>query len=428
MAKKANSRNAQGAGTIRKKTVTRNGKPYTYWEARYTEGRDPGTGKQVQKSIYGKTQKEVREKLQAVSVSLTTGTYTAPNKITVGEWATIWLKEYNVKVKETTLDAYAKTIDTHIRPAMGNVELTRLNTETIQKFYNGLLEHGQTVPQRDKDGKIIKKNGKPVMETAPMSAKSVRNIHGVLHKMLAKAVALKKIPFNPADNSLVELPRATRKEIAPLDAEQIGEFVRRIQGTKYEDVFMVALFTGMRQSEVLGLTWDCIDFKAGTIKVAKQLTRRTENNEAYHFTMPKSNKGRIIKPAAAVMEILKRRRVKQAQQRLLAGEAWESENPPGVTNLVFSNELGGNLSQNTIRTNFKEIASSMGIPETRFHDLRHSYAVTSLQNGDDIKTVQGNLGHATAAFTLDVYGHVTDQMRQDSADRMQAFISDLKKA
>ena len=83
MAKKANSRNAQGAGTIRKKTVTRNGKPYTYWEARYTEGRDPGTGKQVQKSIYGKTQKEVREKLQAVSVSLTTGTYTAPNKITV---------------------------------------------------------------------------------------------------------------------------------------------------------------------------------------------------------------------------------------------------------------------------------------------------------------------------------------------------------
>lgn len=427
MPKKAN-RAAQGAGTIRKKTVTRNGKPYTYWEARYTEGRDPGTGKQVQKSIYGKTQKEVREKLQAVSVSLTTGTYTAPNKMTVGEWATIWLKEYNAKVKETTLDAYTKTIDTHIRPAMGNVELTRLNTETIQKFYNGLLDHGRTVPQRDKDGKIIKKNGKPVTETAPMSAKSVRNIHGVLHKLLAKAVALKKIPFNPADNSLVELPRATRKEIAPLDAEQIGEFVRRIQGTKYEDVFMVALFTGMRQSEVLGLTWDCVDLKASTIKIAKQLTRKTENNEAYHFTRPKSNKGRIIKPAAAVMEILKRRRVKQAQQRLLVGEAWESENPPSVVNLVFSNEIGGNLSQNTIRTNFKEIVAAMGIPNARFHDLRHSYAVTSLQNGDDIKTVQGNLGHATAAFTLDVYGHVTEQMRQDSADRMQAFITDLKKA
>ena len=128
------------------------------------------------------------------------------------------------------------------------------------------------------------------------------------------------------------------------------------------------------------------------------------------------------------MEILKRRRVKQAQQRLLVGEAWESENPPGVVNLVFSNEIGGNLSQNTIRTNFKEIVAAMGIPNARFHDLRHSYAVTSLQNGDDIKTVQGNLGHATAAFTLDVYGHVTEQMRQDSADRMQAFIADLKKA
>ena len=136
MSKKASSRNAQGAGTIRKKSVTRNGKPYTYWEARYTEGRDPGTGKQVQKSIYGRTQKEVREKLQAVSVTLNTGTYTAPDKMTVGEWATIWLQEYTAKVKETTLDAYRKTIDTHIRPAMGNIELSRLNTETIQKFYS----------------------------------------------------------------------------------------------------------------------------------------------------------------------------------------------------------------------------------------------------------------------------------------------------
>ena len=94
MAKKASSRNAQGAGTIRKKTVTRNGKPYTYWEARYTEGRDPGTGKQVKRSIYGRTQKEVREKLQAVAVTLNTGTYTEPDKMTVGEWLDMWLKEY----------------------------------------------------------------------------------------------------------------------------------------------------------------------------------------------------------------------------------------------------------------------------------------------------------------------------------------------
>lgn len=428
MAKKASSRNAQGAGTIRKKTVTRNGKPYTYWEARYTEGRDPGTGKQVQRSIYGRTQKEVREKLQAVAVTLNTGTYTAPDRMTVGEWAVIWLREYNKGIKETTFDAYKKTVDLHIRPAMGNIELSRLNTEMIQKFYNGLLEHRQAIPQRDGDGKIIKKNGKPVMENVPMSAKTVHNIHGTLHKMLAKAVALKKIPFNPADNSLVELPRETRKEIVPLDAEQISEFVQRIQGSKYEDVFMVALFTGMRQSEVLGLTWECIDFKAGTIKVSKQLTRRTGNNNTYHFTTPKSNKGRVIKPAAAVMDILKRRRAKQAQQRLLAGRTWESENPAGVSNLVFTNEIGGNLSQNTIRTNFKMIVAAMGIPDARFHDLRHSFAVTSLRNGDDVKTVQETLGHATAAFTLDVYGHVTDQMKQESADRMEAFITGLKKA
>lgn len=128
------------------------------------------------------------------------------------------------------------------------------------------------------------------------------------------------------------------------------------------------------------------------------------------------------------MDILNRRRSKQAQQRLLAGRTWESENPEGVRNLVFANELGGNLSQNTIRTNFKELVAEMGIPGARFHDLRHSFAVASLRNGDDVKTVQETLGHATAAFTLDVYGHVTDQMKQESADRMEAFITGLKKA
>ena len=139
MAKKASSRNAQGAGTIRKKTVTRNGKPYTYWEARYTEGRDPGTGKQVQRSIYGRTQKEVREKLQAVAVTLNTGTYTEPDKMTVGEWLDMWLKEYVTgAVKPFTLASYTAQCENHIKPGLGAIKLTALNSVQIQKFYNGL--------------------------------------------------------------------------------------------------------------------------------------------------------------------------------------------------------------------------------------------------------------------------------------------------
>ena len=116
------------------------------------------------------------------------------------------------------------------------------------------------------------------------------------------------------------------------------------------------------------------------------------------------------------MEHLKRRKVEQAKQRLFAGALWQQNE------LVFTDQLGNHLTKPTIYRAFKKAAASIGRPDARFHDLRHSYAVAAIRSGDDIKTVQGNLGHATAAFTLDVYGHVTEQMKQDSADRMEAFI------
>ena len=122
-------------------------------------------------------------------------------------------------------------------------------------------------------------------------------------------------------------------------------------------------------------------------------------------------------PAPWVMDILKNRRLMQEEHKAQAGEAWS--NP---MNLVFTNELGRNLIPQTVVRDFKEIVTSIGRPDARFHDLRHSYAVAAILAGDDIKTVQGNLGHATAAFTLDVYGHVTDQMRSASARRMQTYL------
>lgn len=111
----------------------------------------------------------------------------------------------------------------------------------------------------------------------------------------------------------------------------------------------------------------------------------------------------------------------QERQKLFAGDAWEN------SNLVFTNEIGHHLSAQTVYLHFKRLAETAGYPEARFHDLRHSYAVVSLQSGDDIKTLQENLGHHTAAFTLDVYGHVTEQMRRNSANRMQRFIESLSK-
>lgn len=392
-------RSAAGTGSIRKKTVTRDGKEYTYWEARYTEGYDPGTGKQIQRSVTGKTQKEVAQKLKAATAAIDAGTYKAPSKMTVGEWLDIWQQDYLGSVKPRTLDSYRTTVDTHLKPAFGAVKLDTLATHEIQRFYNN-LQKGQGPKQ-------------------PLSPKTIRNVHGVFHKALQQAVELGYLRTNPA--TACKLPRVERAEIKPLDSEAIEKFLETIKGHPYESVYVVTLFTGMREGEVLGLTWDCVDFDKGVLTINKQLQKERRGTGAYHLVSPKNGKGRRITPAQTVMEVLRVQQQKQAEWRRFVGEAWEA------SDFVFTDQMGHHLSAQTVYLHFKKLIAQAGYPDTRFHDLRHSYAVAALQSGDDIKTVQENLGHHTAAFTLDVYGHVTDQMKQDSADRMEQYIKRISK-
>lgn len=141
--KTVTGRNAPGTGSIRKKIVHRNGQEYTYWEARLTVGFDAGTGKQVQRSFTGKTQKEVRQRMQAAAVAINTGTYTEPSKITVGEWLDLWSADYLGGVKPFTVISYANQIRNHIKPALGAVRLEALDTNVIQRFYNSLQSGSQ---------------------------------------------------------------------------------------------------------------------------------------------------------------------------------------------------------------------------------------------------------------------------------------------
>ena len=390
MPRKSNTRAAQGAGTIRQR---KNGR----WEARYTVGRDPGTGKQIQRSVYGDTQQEVRKKLAQLTASLDAGTYKEPCKMTVGQWLDIWAADYLGGVKPFTVRSCSDQIRNHIKPALGSVKLEALNAHTIQEFYNSLG---------------AEREGKP-----GLSPKTVKNIHGVLHKALQQAVKIGYLRFNPAD--ACELPRAVRKELKPLDEEQSKAFLTAIQGHRFEMLYTVTLFTGMREGEALGLLWDCVDFKKGTILINKQLQREKKKNGQYLLVPTKNGKSRTITPAPWVMKLLRTQRARQSEQQLRAGPMWED------SGLVFTNELGHHLAIHTVYKDFKQIAVSIGRPDARFHDLRHSYAVAAIRSGDDIKTVQGNLGHATAAFTLDVYGHVTDQMKQESAARMESYIKDV---
>lgn len=392
---KNKNKNPSGMGNIRKKTNTVNGKTYTYYEARYTEGFDPGTGKQIQRSISGKTQKEVAQKLKAALAALDSGTYIAPCKMTVGEWVDIWSEQYLGGVKESTVAAYKATIRTHIKPGIGAIRMDELDTHLVQSFYNGLRE-----PTKDRDA---------------VSPKTVKNVHGVLHKALQQAVANGYIRFNPTNSCI--LPRIEKKELQPLDEAETKLFLDAVKGHRFELLFTFTLFSGLREGEALGLTWDRVDFMRGTILISKQLQKEKKAGGEFRLVSLKNDKPRRITPAPWVMQLLRDRKLQQYEHREKAGAAWS--NP---LNLVFTNELGGNLIPQTVVRHFKEIVASIGRPDARFHDLRHSYAVASLRSGDDIKTVQGNLGHATAAFTLDVYGHVTNQMQEASAVRMEAYI------
>ena len=419
------TRAAQGGGTIRKKTVTRRGKPYTYWEGRATVGYDPGTGKQIQRSFTGKTQKEVIAKLQEANLQISAGEYFEPSKMTFAKWLDIWSADYMGDKKYLTVKHYKAQVKEHIKPALGAVKLSQLSPHMIQGFYNTLLKSGRTVPKRDADGNIIKKDGKTVTEQAPMSAKSVRNIHGILTKALSVAVDVGYIRTNPADH--VTLPKVQRREIRPLTDAQIKDFLRVADGDEYGTILKVILFTGLREAEATGLTWDCIDFKAGTVKVCKQLQKRPLADGGATFAPLKNDKTRILKPAPFVMGLLKHRKAEQIAQRLRAGESWEgwSNLAEQKTALVFTTATGQNIQPQPLYNHYKKLAAQIGAPDSRVHDLRHTFAVLTLQNGDDVKTVQGNLGHATAAFTLDVYGHVSEKMKDDSAARMEAYISGL---
>lgn len=385
-------RRARGEGSIRQR------KDGT-WEARFVVGIDPGTGKDIRKSVYAKTQKEVRKKMTEAIAALDKDDYREPCKMTVGQWLDIWAKDYLGGVKPYTVSSYTRLIRNHIKPALGSIRLEALKAHTIQAFYNSLCE--------------------PKEDTPALSPKTVKNIHGVLHKALQQAVKEDYIRTNPTDACTP--PRYVRKEIKPLDENDTARFVEAIRGHFYEILFLVTLFCGLRQGEVLGLTWDRVDFDKGTITINRQLQKVVGGGGACNLVPTKNGKGRVITPASTIMQLLKDQRRKQAEWRLKAGPAWGND-----WDLVFTDGEGVPIAPFTLYKSFKRIAEDIGRPDARFHDLRHSYAVAAIKSGDDIKTVQGNLSHATASFTLDVYGHVTDQMKRESAERMERYIKSIK--
>lgn len=381
------TKKANGSGTIRKRADGR-------WEGKYTLGYDPKTGKLIRKSVYGKTQKEVRLALSKIVSEMDSGTYAESSKMKVSQWLDEWLASYTMNIKPATRSAYEEHIRVHIKPSLGDILLKQLSTRDIQQLYTNLLKERE------------------------LSPKTVRNIHGVLHRTLEQAKLLGYVRVNPADAAVT--PRVEKKQVETLDAEDIGKFLAAIRGTKYEYPLFVAIFTGLRQGELLGLTWDCVDFEHGMLLINKQ-HNRVKGDTEFRFASLKNDKARVLTVADEVIDVLKLQKQRQESWAAALGNGWE--NPD---NLVFTTEFGRYINNKILYQNFKRIAKNLGKPDLRFHDLRHTYAVNSLRAGDDIKTVQENLGHATASFTLSTYAHATPGMKRESAKRMTAFIRSVQ--
>lgn len=384
-------RGAQGAGSIRKKIVTKNGKQYPFWEGRITIAGE-------QKSVSAKTQAECLQKMKDLQRQAEEGTYTPPSKLTVSQWLDIWLADYCTNVKPRTLEKYHTIVENQLKPAIGKIKLTKLSKMDVQKLCNNLKN---------------KRTGEP------LAPKTIKDIHGTLHKALQVAVKFDILKINVADKINIELPKVEQTEIKPLDDEEIAKFIEAIEGHRYKDLFMVDLFTGMREGEVCGLSWPQVNFKEGTITVSQQLQIEPKDRE-FIITSTKNGKSRIIRPAETVMKILQERERAQFRDRQSAGDNWKNDR-----NLVFTHKDGSCIHPHSVYDAFKVIAKHIGCPDARFHDLRHSFATIALANGDDIKTVSENLGHYAASFTLSVYGHSTDDMKKNSAKRMEKYLNSL---
>lgn len=390
---KTRRRAANKQSSINKTTVKRNGIDYTYYYAVYTEGYDPITGKQQQRKLTGKTQKEVSEKLRKVIAAQENKTYTAPSKRTVAEWLNTWSDEYLVDVKPATVCSYKGIINTHLIPGLGRRRLDELDNEMVQKFVNSLNS---------------RKNEKK------LSAKTIKNINGVLHAAMQQAVINKLIPYNPVDG--VKLPRRVKPELKPMDENLIAEFLKEIRGHQFEALFITALFTGARESELLAMQWSKVNLDTGEITIDKQLRKVRGSGSEYVLDETKTSNSRTITAPQYVVDALRKIKHKQEQNKAKLGNKWIG------SDFVFTNDYGEHLRQNTVYKNLKRVLAKLGSPETRFHDLRHSYAMLAIKSGIEMKVISESMGHSQIGTTMNVYGFVTPQMKKDSAVKIDNFI------
>lgn len=383
----ARGRASNGSGSITKKTDT-------CYELRWTVD-----GKRKSKSF--KTFTEADKARREITAQVDAGTFVEPQKMKVSEWLQIWLDTYCVDIGSGTLVQYKGYVANHINPAIGNIRLDKLQPHHVQNMVNNLENHGK---KKDK----------------PLTFKTRKNVHGCLSASLEKAVEIHYLRSNPATGC--NIPKdddaESMKEINPFTEEELADFLAEAEGSLYRDVYHLAADTGMRLSECLGLRWSRADFRKKKITVDAQLHMLRFKGDTRYLAKTKNRKVRSFIVPSQVIELLQKVKKAQAENQLKAGSAWA--NPEG---LIFTDSVGDTIPHSSVEHEFAEICERVGITGHRFHDLRHTFATLSLQHGADPKTLSQALGHYSVAFTLDVYGHVSDEMANNFAAIQERIIA-----
>lgn len=373
-------RRAAGEGSISQR---KDGK----WTGSLIVGYDE-TGKAKRKYVYGNSHRDVSKKLKELTVKVETKTYTEPNKMTFAEWVNVWLEEYKKpSLRVTTYEGYRAMADHHIIPVLGGMKTTKINTAHIQKFYN-------------------KKQGEG------LAPKTIRFMHCVIRGALEQAKKEGMMFINPAE--AVVLPRLEHEEMKTFSSDQAVVFLKEADEGRYFAVYYLALTTGMRRGEILGLRWQDLDFERGTLSINKSLVRV---KSGLVLQDPKTQKARrTIKLPDSAVRILRKHKTAQKQERLrLEGDYQDQD-------LIFANEIGKPTCPRALTRHFERLLKRAGLPAIRFHDLRHTFATLALENGIDIKTIQENLGHSSISLTGDIYSHVTGKMKDVAAQKIEGIL------
>ena len=373
------------------------------WIGRLPNGRSvDGSVKYITRSA--KTQRELKEKMDALKSEVHTFTYSEPSKITVSDWLQEWLNVVIKKsVKNTTWLSYESLIRIHAIPEIGGIKLCKLRSMDLQALYNKLMD----------GGRADKKSG-------GLSPRSIRYLNSLLYSALDKAVEEQIIRINVA--STVNLPSDPKKEMKTLNFDDIDKFLKSAKESRYYTAFYLELYTGLRRGELLGLRWKDVDFKKNKIQIVQQLVKV---GSGYEIREPKtkSSQFRVIALPDEAIAALQEHKTEQIEElKELGYDDLQIARRFKDNGLVFITSDGNPVQPRSFDRRFKGVLTAAGIDDIRFHDMRHTFALLSLQAGTDIKTLQSDLGHESIQTTLDEYGHVNEAMKRDAANKRSELL------